>query len=45
MVQQLLLGVPKRGFGSHACRVVSSSYQKMVHCYGSGLTDCANQYR
>ena len=29
----MLLGVPKRGFGSHPCRVVSSSYQKIVHCY------------
>ena len=32
----MLLGVPKRGFGSHPCRVVSSSYQKMVHCHGRG---------
>src|SRR3989442_597810 len=23
-------------FGSHPCRVVSSSYQKMVHCHGRG---------
>jgi MerR HTH family regulatory protein len=30
MVHYLLLRVPKRGFGSHPCRVVSSSYQKMV---------------
>ena len=32
----MLLGVPKRGFGSHPCRVVSSSYQKTVYCHGRG---------
>src|SRR5271154_2748845 len=36
MVQYFFLGVPKRRFGSHPCRVVSSSYQKMVHCHGRG---------
>jgi hypothetical protein len=35
MVQYLFLGVPKRDFGSHPWRVVSSSYQKMVHCNSS----------
>ena len=30
------LGNDERGFGSHPCRVVSSSYQKMVHCHGRG---------
>src|SRR5260370_19841607 len=37
MGQYLLLGVPKRGFGSHPCRAVSSSYQKMVHCHGNDI--------
>jgi hypothetical protein len=32
----LLLRVPNRGSGSHPCRVVSISYQKMVHCHGKG---------
>src|SRR5260370_10742500 len=31
-----LLRVPKRGLGSHPCRVVSSSYQKTVYCHGRG---------
>ena len=36
MVQLLLLGVPKRGFGSHPCRAVSNSYQITVYCHGRG---------
>src|SRR5260370_27543675 len=32
--QFLLLTVPNHGLGSHPCRVVSSSYQKKMHCHG-----------
>ena len=36
MAHYLFLAVPKRDFGSHPCRVVSSSYQIMVLCHGRG---------
>ena len=36
MVQYLSLGVPKRGLDSHPCRVVSNSYQKIVHYHVRG---------